>query len=542
MRAPPGCGSCSPPAMTCGWACTGCGWRGSSPRSARPTCGSPCQRRGRCSKRPGWSCPTRPSALLYERTEGWAAGLRLAALSLAGHPDPERFAAEFSGSERTVAEYLLAEVLERQQRGGAAAAAADLGAGPGERRTGRPADRRLGRGADLAAARAGQRVRGLAGCAAVLVPLPPAVRRPAAAGAAAQRAGRTARAARRRRRVVRRSTGTRSRRSGTPRRRRTGAWPPACCRTTGSASVSTGWAPPRTSSWPRSRPASIAADAELAALTAGAELARGSLEEAERYLALATERLASVPADRRGRVAGRARGRAACGWPGSAGTSRRWPRQAQRLLAPAGAAGPAQLGLGEDLRALALINLGIAELWTARFDEADRHLEQGVALARRIGRPYPGDHRPGVLGAAGQLAVVPAGGAAQQAGDRAGRAARLDRGAGRRGRLPGAGCRADRPGPARGGERALERAERTLRAEVEPAAGMRLRYGRGLLELAAAVTPRWAPSRPPSGWPGCSSPSTRWAAGCARTCCRRSCGWAKRSAPNSPGRDGRGGA
>ena len=30
------------------------------------------------------------------------------------HPDPERFAAEFSGSERTVAEYLLAEVLDRQ--------------------------------------------------------------------------------------------------------------------------------------------------------------------------------------------------------------------------------------------------------------------------------------------------------------------------------------------------------------------------------------------------------------------------------------------
>ena len=52
--------------------------------------------------------------LLEMRTEGWAAGLRLAALSLAGHSDPERFAAEFSGSERTIAEYLLAEVLERQ--------------------------------------------------------------------------------------------------------------------------------------------------------------------------------------------------------------------------------------------------------------------------------------------------------------------------------------------------------------------------------------------------------------------------------------------
>jgi LuxR family transcriptional regulator, maltose regulon positive regulatory protein len=55
-------------------------------------------------------------ALLHERTEGWAAGLRLAALSLAGHPDPELFAARFSGSERTVAEYLMAEVLGRQPK------------------------------------------------------------------------------------------------------------------------------------------------------------------------------------------------------------------------------------------------------------------------------------------------------------------------------------------------------------------------------------------------------------------------------------------
>ena len=54
------------------------------------------------------------AALLHQRTEGWAAGLRLAALSLVGHPDPERFVAEFSGSDRTVAEYLLAEMLDRQ--------------------------------------------------------------------------------------------------------------------------------------------------------------------------------------------------------------------------------------------------------------------------------------------------------------------------------------------------------------------------------------------------------------------------------------------
>ena len=53
-------------------------------------------------------------SLLHQRTEGWAAGLRLAALSLAGHPDPERFVADFSGTNRAVAEYLIAEMLDRQ--------------------------------------------------------------------------------------------------------------------------------------------------------------------------------------------------------------------------------------------------------------------------------------------------------------------------------------------------------------------------------------------------------------------------------------------
>src|SRR4051794_23882214 len=62
----------------------------------------------------GVQLPASALALLADRTEGWAAGLRLAALSLAGHVDPERFAAAFAGSERTVAEYLLAEVLDRQ--------------------------------------------------------------------------------------------------------------------------------------------------------------------------------------------------------------------------------------------------------------------------------------------------------------------------------------------------------------------------------------------------------------------------------------------
>jgi LuxR family transcriptional regulator, maltose regulon positive regulatory protein len=62
----------------------------------------------------GVELPEPAVAVLHERTEGWAAGLRLAALAAAEHPDPARFAAELSGTERTVAEYLLAEVLDRQ--------------------------------------------------------------------------------------------------------------------------------------------------------------------------------------------------------------------------------------------------------------------------------------------------------------------------------------------------------------------------------------------------------------------------------------------
>jgi LuxR family transcriptional regulator, maltose regulon positive regulatory protein len=53
-------------------------------------------------------------ALLRARTEGWAAGLRLAALSLERQPDPHRFVAEFAGDDRSVAGYLIAEVLDRQ--------------------------------------------------------------------------------------------------------------------------------------------------------------------------------------------------------------------------------------------------------------------------------------------------------------------------------------------------------------------------------------------------------------------------------------------
>jgi ATP/maltotriose-dependent transcriptional regulator MalT len=53
-------------------------------------------------------------ARLTERTEGWAAGLYLAGLSLRGREDPSAFIASFHGDNRHVADYLTADVLARQ--------------------------------------------------------------------------------------------------------------------------------------------------------------------------------------------------------------------------------------------------------------------------------------------------------------------------------------------------------------------------------------------------------------------------------------------
>ena len=53
-------------------------------------------------------------AALAGRTEGWAAGLQLAALSLRGQADAERFVSAFTGSHRFILDFLAEEVLEQQ--------------------------------------------------------------------------------------------------------------------------------------------------------------------------------------------------------------------------------------------------------------------------------------------------------------------------------------------------------------------------------------------------------------------------------------------
>src|SRR5437588_9165713 len=53
-------------------------------------------------------------AALEDRTEGWIAGLQLAALSMQGHQDVAGFIQAFAGDDRYIVDYLVEEVLERQ--------------------------------------------------------------------------------------------------------------------------------------------------------------------------------------------------------------------------------------------------------------------------------------------------------------------------------------------------------------------------------------------------------------------------------------------
>src|SRR3712207_7546007 len=55
-----------------------------------------------------------PISALEDRTEGWIAGLQLAALSMRGREDVSGFIRAFAGDNRYIVDYLVEEVLQRQ--------------------------------------------------------------------------------------------------------------------------------------------------------------------------------------------------------------------------------------------------------------------------------------------------------------------------------------------------------------------------------------------------------------------------------------------
>ena len=226
-----------------------------------------------------------------------------------------------------------------------------------------------------------------------------------------------------------------------------------------------------------------AADAGLATVAAADQLAWGSLEAAEWYVMLAERGSTAVPAGQHARaqlllgvvrlLLARQRGNL----PAVA-------EEARRLQAMAEVPEAAQPPLGEELRALALISLGITEYWTARFAEAMQHLDQGRALALRIGRPYlefSGLAYQAAVEFFDSLAVATE--HSRQAIELAEQHGWTDD--------PAAGIAYVTLGAALAWQGRLEqaepwvqRAERTLRAEAQPAARLLIYHVRGWLELA----------------------------------------------------------
>jgi LuxR family transcriptional regulator, maltose regulon positive regulatory protein len=224
------------------------------------------------------------------------------------------------------------------------------------------------------------------------------------------------------------------------------------------------------------------ADAELAAAAAGDELAQGSLAAAERYLALAESPSAPKADAERG--------------SGSVlldvvrllmveqtGDQRARGTLARRLLAAAGSLEAAQPSLGAELRALALISLGDSETWTGDPAQAEAHLDQAVALARRIGRPYLEFMALIYRGVVELTRQIPlAAGPSRQAIELAERHGWSDD--------PFAGLAYMTFGSALAWQGRLDeadawvhRAERTIDAEDRPVVAMGIKYLRGQLEL-----------------------------------------------------------
>ncbi|MGC1751912.1 MAG: LuxR C-terminal-related transcriptional regulator [Trebonia sp.] len=322
--------------------------------------------------------------LLHQRTEGWAAGLRLAALSLAGHPDPERFVADFSGTNRAVAEYLIAEMLERQ---------------PGDvedlllrtclldRVNGELADLLTGRpGSDrillqledanafvlsLDPERTWFRYHHLFGdllrleLRRTLPDQVPALHRRAAGwfsehGQAIDAIRHTQAA---------------------------GDWSDAA-RLLADHSFSLtldGYAQTMdalTRAFPPGED-----HPELALVRAGTDLVQGRLDEAAAHLAVAETYTGTAPPDRQHRL------RVAIASLQLSLARRRGHlagvvEQVRFLGSPVTGQSDEDIALDSDLRAVALMNLGTVEAWSLALPDAERHLREGAALARQIDRPY----------------------------------------------------------------------------------------------------------------------------------------------------------
>ncbi len=138
----------------------------------------------------------------------------------------------------------------------------------------------------------------------------------------------------------------------------------------------------------RSFPAGVAIDdPELALAHAAVELAQGRVEKAGAQLALAESHVQSARPDRRRRLSV-ALASLRLALARRSGLFTEVVEQVKLLDISTADESSDRIAMGSELRAVALMNLGIVETWSGRFDDAERHLSEGAVLARAISRPY----------------------------------------------------------------------------------------------------------------------------------------------------------